>query len=368
MTQINGPHLLWKLAQWRNRSIAVVLGVAIALLSGKAAQAQQVFLNGLPRVQGIATDSSGNVYVNFDGTFTTYTASFTPAGAFIRANQLGGIIVGDAGRFARIPNTDGILYLTSRGRLYLYGRDLQFIPIDDLSRFSLGVANSVFDVTTRRFRPMSLGIPNWGDIAVSRPNANLIRVYVTATTGAAGGFPFVMRLDFNGQMRLLSSRVMATSTATTVGMVNQPRGIAVNSLGWVLTTFPVRFPNFDFRDTLVAFRENFPEAPNANTLPRFVLRDLRTVNGLWDMASRGMTTDAANNFYIATGSIGSSLCRSAGSSSALVLINPNPNVPNARCVNLPAVIANGIDVTVSPVGNIPYMTVGNSVIRFNRLR
>ena len=46
---------------------------------------------------------------------------------------------------------------------------------------------------------------------------------------------------------------------------------------------------------------------------------------------------------------------------------PNPTVPNPRCVNLPAVLAYSRDVTVSPAGNIPYMTAQSTVVRFNRL-
>ena len=80
----------------------------------------------------------------------------------------------------------------------------------------------------------------------------------------------------------------------------------------------------------------------------------------------GMTADAAGNFYVASGVVGSSLCGTGGSS-ALVLISPVPTRPNPRCLVLPAVLAFSSDVAVSSVGNIPYLTVGNQVLRLNRL-
>lgn len=164
----------------------------------------------------------------------------------------------------------------------------------------------------------------------------------------------------------MRSRVLATSTGTTAGNVNQPRGIAVNAAGWVLTGFPFQVGSFGFADSIVAFRTSFPETRTAAVAPRFVLRTNRTRSGLHDLASFGMATDTAGNFYVASGVVGSSLCGTGGSS-ALVVINRVPTRPNPRCIVLPAILARSSDVAVSPVGNIPYMTVGNQVVRFNPL-
>lgn len=122
-----------------------------------------------------------------------------------------------------------------------------------------------------------------------------------------------------------------------------------------------------FVDSLVAFKTSFPaSAANLSTVPRFILLTNRTTSGVWDMASVGMTADAAGNFYVSTGVIGTSLCGTGGSST-LVLINKNPTAPNARCFNLPSVLARSRDVAVSPVGNIAYMTVDGTVVRYGRL-
>lgn len=79
-----------------------------------------------------------------------------------------------------------------------------------------------------------------------------------------------------------------------------------------------------------------------------------------------MGTDAAGNFYIATGPVGSSIC-GRNRSGALVLVTGVPARPILWCVNLPAILADSRDVAVSPVRNFPYMTVQNEVVRFDPL-
>lgn len=330
------------------------------------AAAQQVFVNNLPIATGIATDTNGNVYVDYDGTFTTYISKFSRNRALLGRTSLGGITIGNLGHIARVPNSNSMLLLTNSGKIYVFGPTLQLSLLLDLTPLRFQVANNVFDVTTRRFSSLVLGNPNWGDIAAFRTNPQRLFLYLTATTGAAGGFPFVLRLDLDLQNSRAFWRVIARSTGTTAGLVNVPRGIAVNNAGWVLTGFPFNVGTLGFIDSLVAFRTSFPETATTATAPQFVLRTNRTRSGLWDMASVGMTTDAGGNFYVATGVVGSSLC-GVGGSSGLVVIAPNPTIPNPRCFNLPAVIASSRDVAVSPVGNIPYMTAQSMVVRFNRL-
>jgi hypothetical protein len=345
-------------------SIGFLLCILIASPRTTSA-AWRVFAN-LQQTAGIETDQSGNVYVDSDGTFTTYLTKFSSIGSVLGRTTLGGIMVGNLGHITRVPNSNNMLLVTNRGVIYIFGPNLQLSPYLDLTPLNSQVAKGVYDVNTRRFRSLVLGAPTWGDIAAFWKTRDLLYLYVTATTGAAGGFPFVLRLDLDFRLNRFQWRVVATSAGTTAGTVNQPRGIAVNAAGWVLTGFPFAIPNAGFGDSLVAFRTSFPETRTVAVTPTFVLRTTRTRTGLHDLASVGMTSDSAGNFYVASGVVGSSLCGFAGSS-ALVLINPVPTRPNPRCVTLPSILSYSNDVAVSPVGNIPYLTVGNWVLRFDRL-
>jgi hypothetical protein len=350
----------------RTSSFACALSIAI-MLSGVAwAQAQAVVFANLQRTAGIETDRAGNVYVDSDGIFTTLITKFAPSGTALLQTTLGGITVGNLGHMVRVPNSDNMLLLTSRGSIYLFGPTLQLRPYLDFTSLNFQVANGVYDVTTGGFRSLVLGAPTWGDIAAFWPSTDVLSLYISATTGASGGFPFILRVDLDFRLSRILWRVIVTSTGTTAGTVNQPRGIAVNAAGWVLTGFPFLIPNLGFGESLVAFRTSFPETQTADVAPRFVLQTTRTRTGLHDVASVGMTADAAGNFYVASGVVGSSLC-GFGGSSALVLINPVPTNPNPRCLVLPSILTSSNDVAVSPVGAIPYITVGNQVLRFDPL-
>jgi hypothetical protein len=314
---------------------------------------------------GVEADRAGNVYVDSDATFTTVLTKFTAAGSPVAQASIGGITVGNLGHIARIPNSDFMVLLTSQGQIVLFTTDVKPSLLLDLSPLNF-TTTTALDVTANAPRSFTLGLPSWGDITAVSPQPNLIYLYLTATTGASGGFPFVLRLAFDLTANSVTPTVVATSSGTTAGNANQPRGIAVNSLGWVLTGFPFAVPNAGFADSLVAFTTSFPEVSNAATRPRFILPNPNTSGGLYDMASNGMSTDAVGNFYIATGAVGSSICGRNGSG-ALVLVSGVPARPNLRCVNLPAILASSIDVAVSPVNNIPYMTVQDQVVRLDPL-
>ncbi|MFO1155449.1 MAG: hypothetical protein U1E43_01120 [Rhodospirillales bacterium] len=264
-----------------------VFGYALILFVAATgiAAAQQVFVNNLPIATGIATDTNGNVYVDYDGTFTTYISKFAPNRAPLVRTSLGGITVGNLGYITRVSNSNSMLLLTNSGKIYLFGPTLQLSLLLDLTPLRFQVANNVFDIQTRRFTSFGVGNPTWGDIAVFRVGPQRLFFYLTATTGAAGGFPFVLRLDLDLQNSRVFWRMIARSAAAGVVNLprpNLPRGIAVNSAGWVLTGFPVTISALGVIDTLFAFRTSFPETATTATAPQFVLRTNRTRSGLWD--------------------------------------------------------------------------------------
>lgn len=164
--------------------------------------------------------------------------------------------------------------------------------------------------------------------------------------------PFVMRLRFLSD-RVIGPTVLVASSSTTAGNVNQPRGVAVNAQGTVLTNLPIG-PRFGGVDVAVTFGADLE--PGGTPLPSIIL-------GSNFITSNGMTIDSAGNFYLATGSVGTSLC-GAGGSGALVVITGTLN--GFRCGNLGLALADSRDVAVNPENSLAYMTVQNlnEVIRF----
>jgi hypothetical protein len=356
----------FKNSMLRGIQIARAMLLAVGLVAaGTSAHAAPVSFAKLFNPIGVETDRAGNVYVDSDAVFTTVLTKFSAAGAPLAQASIGGLTVGNTGHIARIPNSDSMVLLTSLGQILTFTTNDKPSLFLDLSWLNFAIATAL-DVTLNSSHQFTLGLPTWGDIAAVWARPNLIYFYLTATTNASGSFPFVLRLAFDLTTNVVTPTVVATSTATTAGVFNEPRGIAVNSLGWVLTGFPFTIPNRGFADSLVAFTTSFPEVSNGASRPRFILPNPNTLGGISDMASVGMSTDTAGDFYIATGPVGSSLCGRNGSG-ALVLVSSVPIRPTLRCANLPAILASSNDVAVSPVKNIPYMTVQSQVVRFDPL-
>ncbi|XXF76950.1 hypothetical protein P2318_28430 [Myxococcaceae bacterium GXIMD 01537] len=336
----------------------LILAMCCLLVAAPRTWAQQVFTQ-VARPGGIAVDLQGNVFVIWDAVLTTKLTKFAPNGAPVAEINLGGITVGEftSSHLALDPGTGNILLLTPQGVLYAIRPDtLEGTVLTDL-RTLPPVDDSVFDVLVGGSRPLVLGTPRYLDLAVRRLDNARFDVFVSASTGAAGGFPFVMRVRFNAQVPPVAD-VIVTSSGTTVGDVAGRPGVAVNAQGLVITTMPFQV-SVGFVNGLVAFGADFPENPAS--VPRFAL--LRPDGSPIDFTSTGMTSDPAGNFYVTTGVVGISAC-GVGGSGALVFLPAALN--NVLCVPSGLVLASTEDVAVSPAGDSVYMTDfgGNAVLRF----
>ena len=177
-------------------------------------------------------------------------------------------------------------------------------------------------------------------------------------SGLSTAFPFVTRIRFvNGEFQ--SARVMVSSSGLGLFVspirVNLPRGVAVNHMGIVATSLPVFGPVSTIEgaaDRAVAFSADFPEGGFAPVV---------ALNGI-DLASRGITTDGAGNFYIATGPTGMTLCEPSGHGLVRVLITGA-----VQCFPISAVVLNSSDVAISPDGGTAYVVVQDDgvVLRFS---
>src|SRR3954454_21165483 len=85
---------------------------ALAVVGGLAAsaEAQPVVITNLNQPEGIAADTTGAVYVQWDATFSGYVLSRLTSGGAVQASvPYGGITTGNDGHVARVPNTNTML-------------------------------------------------------------------------------------------------------------------------------------------------------------------------------------------------------------------------------------------------------------------
>jgi hypothetical protein len=341
--------------RWRLGTMIIVglwLGWAIG---GAPALGQGVFTQ-LVFPDGVTTDAGGNVFVHHDTGLQWQVTKFTANGTPLGTLPIGGFSdVTFSGRLVTEPGSGLLLDLLQPGILLVIRPDtLQIVGGLDL-RFVAPDANAVFDVAVRTVRNFSgfilPGQIAYGDLVVLRRGGQ-IDFFITGVSVVTA---FVMRLRLLPDGTLLGPKVLVASSLTTAGTVNQPRGVAVNANGIVLTTLPaIAVPTAGALDSLIGFIADLEPTPGA-PFPGFV--------GNFDFTSFGMTTDTAGNFYIASGPVGTSVCGPAGSG-ALVFITAA--LDTASCLTFGAILADARDVAVSPARDRVYMTLGahNQVLVF----
>jgi hypothetical protein len=357
MIRLRTASLIASIRRYRPCVLAWV--TVMAALTLPAAHAQQPFAQ-LFAPTGVATDLAGNVFVISDAVTTTQLTKFAPNVTPLAAVGLGGITVGvfTNSRLALDSGTGFLLMLTPQGVVYAIHPDtLQAQPVLDLHGLP-PTEDAVFDVLTGTVRPLVLGVPpHYQDLAVRRLDSARVDLFISASTGASGGFPFVLRVRFVGQNPPVADAIVFSS-GTSAGAVEGRAGVAVNNQGLVVTTMAAPTPA-GFTNSLVAFGADFPENPTVP--PQFPLRGS---NGApLDFTSAGMTSDPAGNFYVATGVVGLSEC-GAGGSGALVFLSAA--LDTLVCVPPGLVLVRTEDVAVSPGGEALYLTdfSGNLVVRF----
>ena len=329
-----------------------------------------LFANSLLPV-GIVTDQAGNVFVSsengsvgedgirrsFGSIITKYAPNGTPLGQIQTGGLLSPVDVVSGNRFALDTNSGLILSLSSSGQINLIEPnqgtvtpwiDLKGIPIQ---------TDQVYDIATGVTRDFTGAIQpslsSYGDIAVFN-GRDFLDIYVSGI-GAGQAFPFVLRLRLS-QTLGNSAQVIMSSIATASPNEGSPPGIAVNSQGTVLTTLGVNRTTAGNFSAPVAFSVDFSPQNVTNSNRPLVFSDV-------DLSSRGMTTDAAGNFYIATGTIGTTL-GGANGSGAIISLSPNLELTG---IYTQGVVASAQDLAVSPNGQVLYATIGTNAFGDNRV-
>ncbi len=271
--------------------IALAIFAALMLLSGYAparSDAQATVTEELFMPNGITMDLQGNILVHSDGGNTTLITRVNPTGTILDEGEIGDDISAPSfvsSRLATNPATDpnpGTVLVSPEGEIYditptlgnVFRCGIQTLPI---------MRDRVFDIQTRTSGPFTFTPPTtFGDIAVFGSDLFI--------TGVSGNRPFVMRLT-RTQTGCMPARVILTSSAASTEEL--PRGVAVavaadGVTGTVMTTLPSTTSPSGCPDAVVTFLAGNPGTadflPNGQGIP-----------------SLGMTTDDANNIYIATG-------------------------------------------------------------------
>jgi hypothetical protein len=316
------------------RLAAAALCCCAALPAAAAAQVAPATFATLNGPIGVTVAPDGSVFATYDGIGDVRLVKFNPQGQVVRQVAFGNFgSVGEVGKLALDPATGRVWDLFTTGEIRTFDPN----TLDSVSLGTLRATpvdrSSVFDVSQGRRRDMSGEIlpelSTFGDIALLRAGG-LLDVF--ATGRSSSGVPYVVRARFNGDAFIGAGAVVAASISSRED--NSARGVAVNAAGTVLTTLPTPDIRLDVADRPYVFSSTFPEAGAA---PRLAL-------GGRDLASRGMASDAAGNFYV-TGFIGSTIC---GRDAAGAIIVLSPDGASARCHPFSPTPVNMQDVAAGP--------------------
>jgi hypothetical protein len=263
----------------------------------------------------VATDSSGNVYVSYYNNSNPFIGredivKFSPSGAVLSDVVVSTGVSAIPGSLAMLGSSASqlnsnlkpgdILELQPDGELFAYrpstGATAFFCNLATLSADE----SSIFDLQTGTYNNFGGAIQvlgaDFGDFGVY--NNNLV------VAGESHGLNFVMRVSFaNGVPS--TAKVLVSSQATDGGAID-PKGVAVNAQGTVLTTLAYSFSPSGILDvgTDVAVGFNLFFDQGQGNRPHLLNLGYNHFPGI---DSRGITTDNSGNFLIATGSVGSEL-------------------------------------------------------------
>ncbi|MGF1535318.1 MAG: calcium-binding protein [Elainellaceae cyanobacterium] len=324
---------------------------------------EEIFVGGIFNPVGILADDNGTVFVNSDNGLDIILSSFTPDGALInQASISGGFfdIVGQV-NLVQDPVSGALLGLRSDGILLAIDPvTLAAAPVLDIRTLDINISE-IFDVATGQVGAfgglIQPAFATFGDIDV-RQNGTVTEFFITGFSQAQA-FPFVLRIQTEGGA-VLDAQVILSSSAEAQDLLGTPqsvrleRGIAVNDQGTVLTTLPTATTPegetlISSFDAPVAFSADFDPADGAGPgAPSFVL------NGI-DIASQGLTTDAAGNFYITTTSVGSAALGVPGEG-ALIAVSADLN-QILGVEALGTVASTFRDVAINPVTQEALVTV-----------
>lgn len=332
-----------------------LLAVGLGLVTGSARITAQIQWVERPIPSGILYHPQFGVTVHHDqvGFFppseTEGLSSYAPV---IPAKQLGHITltgrVSSGTRMALEPVSGLVFELVGNGALNVFDQATGVLVGLGNVRLARWDVSEVYDTGALEVRPgfgghLVPGLSHFGDIAVQQAD-DTYQVYVT---GVSVAFPFVLRLRFERRdFNFRSAKVLVASSASTAPEFNHPRGIAIRSDGWLVTTLPMNFGLIN-RDVVFTLPGGFD--PDVDLAPISRL-------GNFHVLSKGMTVDEHDQVYVATGSVGDP----AASGTVIIL---NPSLDDFFRLEIGnAIIQNSVDLAVHPNGSQLFVSMANNPV------
>jgi hypothetical protein len=325
----------------RKRTLAC--SVCCALLFSSQLGNAQVIANSSfvtnPNIRlptGVALDQSDNLYV-YNLQDPESIVEFNP-----NLSYLGGVRAPTSplplpasGALTRDPQTGSIIGLKSDGVLFTVDRQLAGKVFGDLKSVEWDLT-TIYDVNTSRLNPGLASVilsfnragtsGSFGAISALALNNNTTELWIS---GETLGYSFLMTLPLDMRKDAVIGRpkVILASGANSAGECavkpttcnNQPRGVAFTSAGVGLTTMPITDRLGHIEDHAVIFVRGFGVGGPGSPSVLYPQQDITSVS---------IAADPAGNFFVSTGTVGSSLCGVQGSGGIIVIPHTRAS---ARC-------------------------------------
>lgn len=314
--------------------------------------------NSITSPQGVAFDSSGNLYISSLVSFASLPG-IPPSEPAITKIAPDGTVLGQVR--AGILSAPKLEFVAEIGTLFSLNEDGTFGIFDPTTLGVLGSfdlndivadTNAIYDVATGQIGNFGGAIntqfASFGDFDV-RVVGDITQVFITGYSQAQA-FPFVLRLEFQGNAGLTEAKVLLASNADALSAGTQTprlnRGIAVNPQGVVLTSLPVPTGTAPV-DVPIAISADFDAQDG------LVQGEGPAIFNQADVYSQGITTDSAGNFYVATNSVGSGTLGVPGEGALIVLSADLTQFVFAQGIGVS--LSSFRDVAINPTTGVPFV-------------
>ena len=266
-------------------------------------QLEERLVMALPGIQGVAYDSSGDIFVSYDSS-TAFSgqqqsvAELNPSGVVASYDVFGttgasafpGTLttVNSSASLPGVASGTSILELQPNGQLFVFNpggpTSSQF---DNLAGYT-AAASKVYDVQTGASVNLS------GQISLANATFGDFGVYDSSLVVSAesNNWDFVMRVTYGSSVPGTATVLVASPASD--GLSASPEGVAVDTLGTVLTTLPYTEPG---SGTVIHVPVGFSLFYDSGSSPAPYVPNLGLTTTP-DFDAGAITVDSQNNFIL----------------------------------------------------------------------